>query len=292
MYMNNLRLDLICFTGSTYVGSLIAQTAAKNLTPCILELGGKCPVVVDEGADIDFTAKKIAETKASGSGQICINADYILVHSSLLDQFVTRVQQHWKDMFGENPEESAAYSRIINEFHTDRIGKLITTAGGEILCGGTFNIENKYISPTIILNPDKESEIMKEEIFGPVLPVYSYDDISEAINFINSKEKPLTVYYFGKTGSANERRVANETSSGTFMTNEMLLQFLSNYLGFGGVGQSGSGRHGGYEGFKNFSNRKGMILKGPAPGFVLNMITPPYDDDKQKKVLGAVKGSM
>jgi len=195
-------------------------------------------------------------------------------------------------MLGDSPEDCPDYSRIINEFHTERIERLISTAGGKIVCGGTVDKEKKYVAPTIILSPNQEAEIMQEEIFGPVLPVYAYKDLSEAINFINSKEKPLTVYYFGKTGSPNERRVLNETASGSFVTNDMLSQFGSNYLGFGGVGKSGYGRHGGFEGYKNFCNRKGILLKKPAPAFVVKMTAPPFDEAKKKQVLSSLKGSM
>ena len=183
-------------------------------------------------------------------------------------------------MLGERPDTSNDYSRIINEFHTERIENLIKTAGGKIICGGDVNLEHRYVSPTIIVEPNKDAPIMKEEIFGPVLPVFAYEDFSEVINMINSKEKPLAVYYFGTKGSENERRLANETSSGAFVTNDLIIQAASNYTGFGGVGHSGTGRYGGFEGFKNFSNRKGMITKKPAPTALLKGLMPPYDEDK------------
>ena len=125
-------------------------------------------------------------------------------------------------MFGEDPEKSPDYSRIVNDFHTSRLERLIKTAGGKIICGGKVNKETRYVAPTVILEPDKDSEVMTDEIFGPIMPVYTYSDFSEAINFINSKDKPLTVHYFGGRGSANERRLANETYSGHFNTNDMI----------------------------------------------------------------------
>ena len=174
----------------------------------------------------------------------------------------------------------------------DRIERLIKTGGGEIVCGGNINKETRYIAPTMILEPDMQSELMKDEIFGPVLPVYPYSDFTEAINFINDKDKPLTVHYFGERGSNNERRLANETTSGHFNTNECLVQFMSNYQGFGGVGKSGCGRHGGKEGFKNFSNRKGMIMKKPAPKFMLEGNIPPWTQEKKDGALKMIPGAL
>ena len=150
---------------------------------------------------------------------------------------------------------------MVNKFHTERVKKLIDTSGGKIICGGNANIEERHLQPTIILEPKRDSEIMHEEIFGCVLPVLSFRTIEEAVELINSKDKPLTVYYFGSKNGANMNYVAKHTSSGHFVANEINFQFITSYQGFGGVGASGQGRHGGYEGFKQFSNRKGMLLK-------------------------------
>lgn len=274
--LNNLNLDLICFTGSTQVGKIIAQTAAKNLTPCILELGGKCPLIVDHTAAMDFSASKIAFGKTINSGQICIAPDYIFVHESRVKEFVEAVQVKFKQMYGEKPEGSEFQGKMITDFHVDRVKKLIDTAGGKIVCGGNVNKEVKHIEPTIILQPSLDSPLMKEEIFGPVMPIFPYKDIREVVKFINARDKPLAIYYFGQPDSYNATMLHSETSSGAFVTNEVITHINSHSLGFGGVGASGYGRHGGYEGYKNFSNRKSLLIKGPAPAMVAGMLVPPY----------------
>lgn len=279
--VNNLNLDLICFTGSTQVGKIVAQTAAKNLTPCILELGGKCPLIVDHSAAMDFSTGKIAFGKTVNSGQICIAPDYVFVHESRIKEFVEGIQVKFKQMYGEKPEGSEFQGKMINDFHTERVKKLIDTAGGKIVCGGNMNKEARHIEPTVILQPNLDSPLMKEEIFGPVMPIFPFKDIREVVKFINARDKPLAIYYFGNPGSANCTELHCDTSSGAFVTNEIITHINSHSLGFGGVGASGYGRHGGYEGFKNFSNRKSLLIKGPAPAAVANMLLPPYSDRMQ-----------
>lgn len=195
-----------------------------------------------------------------------------------MKEFVEGVRDALKEVFGEKPEGSDDMGKMINDFHTERMERLISTAGGKIICGGNVKKEIKYCEPTIILEPDKDSELMKDEIFGPILPVYPYKSVNEAIKMIKSHDKPLTVYYFGKPNTITAKRLVEETSSGHFVANEIATHFFSQYQGFGGVGASGYGRHGGFEGFKNFSNRKGMTLKSPAPPSVNKYLSPPYTD--------------
>ena len=169
--------------------------------------------------------------------------------------------------------------KMINHFHFDRVAKmLVDDHGGEVICGGRTNRDVNHIEPTIILNPKKDSLCMSDEIFGPILPVYTYESIDECVDFINDRDKPLAVYYFGKPDSNNCNVLKNETSSGNFSSNECIMHMASHHMGFGGVGCSGNGRYGGYEGFKAFSNRKGCLIKGPAPPFIANMILPPISD--------------
>lgn len=184
-------------------------------------------------------------------------------------------------MFGEKPNGSPDMGKMVNDFHTERMERLIKTAGGKILCGGNVKKEIKYCEPTLILEPDMTSELMTDEIFGPILPIFPFKDISEALKIIKKQDKPLTVYYFGNPASPMSRRLMDETSSGHFVTNEIALHFWSQYQGFGGVGGSGYGRHGGFEGFKNFSNRKGILLKKPAPQAVNKYLAPPYTDGQK-----------
>ena len=171
---------------------------------------------------------------------------------------------------------------MINDFHTDRVDKLIKGAGGKIICGGKVNKEVRHIEPTIILQPDLNSQLMKEEIFGPVMPVFPFKDIREVIKFINARDKPLAVYYFGEAMGVNCKMVCKQTSSGAFVSNEVITQINSHHIGFGGVGMSGTGRHGGFVGFQNFSNRKGILLKNAAPPMITNLLSPPFGPKMQK----------
>ena len=276
--MNCQKFDLICFTGSTFVGKLVATEAGKNLVPCILELGGKCPFIVDRDADINCAAFKCMSLKTSNSGQVCISPDYAFVHESKLTEFVETCQQKLKQFFGDDPDKLSDFQgKMINKFHTSRVKRLIETSGGKIVCGGKVNVDERHVQPTLILEPNRDAPIMQEEIFACVLPIFAFKDITEVVEFINSKDKPLTIYYFGELSNPNMTYVQQNTSSGHFMANEVTLQVVSHYQGFGGVGASGYGRYGGYEGFKSFSNRKGMMFKKASqPAFLLNLLAPPY----------------
>ena len=170
--------------------------------------------------------------------------------------------------------------KIINDFHLKRLTNLLDTSGGQVVYGGRVNAEIRHIQPTIILNPKTDSPIMNEEIFGPILPIFVYKNLEEVITLINDRPKPLAVYYFGNPQNQDAIRIYNMTSSGSFMTNECIMQSVSHYQGFGGVGESGTGRYAGYEGFKNFSNRKGVLIKSPVPAFVREMLNPPFTDAK------------
>ena len=235
-------------------------------------------MVIDASANMDHAIAKAAYGKFINSGQVCIAPDYVLVHEKVIKEFVDGVKVKIKELFGEKPDGSDDMGKMVNAFHTDRMERLIKTAGGKIICGGNVKKDIKYCEPTLILEPDKDSELMKDEIFGPIMPIYPYRDISHALKMIKSHDKPLTVYYFGEPGTMTERALVESTSSGHFVSNEIALHFFSQYLGFGGVGASGSGRHGGFEGFKNFSNRKGMTLKKPAPAAVNRYLAPPYSE--------------
>lgn len=251
--------DLICFTGSTMKGKLVAEAAAKNLVPCILELGGKCPGIVDTSADIDLAAQKIVFSRFVNSGQTCLAVDYVIVHESIEQRLIDRLQHHTRQMFGNHPNGSPDQGKIVTDWHCDRLKKIIETSGGEVICGGGVNREIKYVEPTIIINPKLTSESMQEEIFGPILPIITFNSISEAIKTINDKDKPLAVYYYGRSVfNGNLDRVMEETSSGAFIVNDVMSHLANHAFGFGGVGASGYGRYGGYEGFKQFSNPKSI----------------------------------
>ena len=192
------------------------------------------------------------------------------------------VQVYFKELYGESPNGSENQGCMINEFHTERVENLIKTAGGTLVCGGKVNKEKKFIEPTVILQPSLESGIMKEEIFGPVMPVFPFKDIREVIKYINKGEKPLAVYYFGEPTGANSVLLSSQTSSGSYVTNECIVQILNHHTGFGGVGMSGQGRHGGFEGWKQFCNKKAIFLKNASPMFLAKMAAPPYTAKTEK----------
>lgn len=178
--------------------------------------------------------------------------------------------------------------KMINDFHFDRVEKLIKGAGGTLVCGGKVNKEVRHIEPTIILQPDLNSDLMREEIFGPVMPIFPFKDLREVIKFINARDKPLAVYYFGNPKSMNSQMLCSQTLSGAYVANEIIVQINSCSLGFGGVGKSGTGRHGGYAGFKNFSNAKSIVLKNASPPMMTAMMLPPFSPKMQTFLRGWV----
>lgn len=179
---------------------------------------------------------------------------------------------------------------IVTDFHVDRIKQLIDGAKGLVACGGKVNKAAKYVEPTVIINPDPKSPVMKEEIFGPVIPVITFKDISEVINHINDGDKPLAIYYYGKSFSnPNNDRLLNETSSGSYIVNETIIHVLNHCYGFGGVGASGYGRYGGYDGFKNWSNPKSVMIKPTVNVYPYNQLVPPFTPGKQTLIRNLIK---
>ncbi|MEG1615736.1 MAG: aldehyde dehydrogenase [Bacteroidales bacterium] len=248
------RFDYIFFTGGLKFGSYVAECAAKFLTPVTLELGGKSPCIVAPEANIALAAKRIVWGKMLNAGQTCIAPDYILVHESVRSELIKQLKINIVDHFGANPEVTPHYPRIISQNAVERLAELMKSSG-TVLFGGNLNKENRYFSPTILADPDPQSRVMQEEIFGPILPILSYKTIQEAISMINSREKPLALYYFG--GKEEAREVTRKTSSGGVCINDTILHVGNRNLPFGGVGQSGMGRYHGKHSFLTFSNLKG-----------------------------------
>lgn len=249
------KFDLIFFTGSSRVGKIVMKAAAENLTPVILELGGKSPCIVDRDADVNLTAKRIVWGKFLNAGQTCIAPDYLFVHQSIKEDLLKYMIFHIESMYGENPKESKYYARIIHEHAMDRLWDLLEEV--KLLYGGKSNKEERYISPTLVEITSTQTKIMQEEIFGPILPILSFSDITEATDYICSKDKPLALYYFGKEKNSN--KILQETSSGGGGINNTLLHVANHYLPFGGVGNSGMGRYHGEESFKAFSNLRAIV---------------------------------
>ena len=252
------RFDMIFFTGSPRLGKIVMKSAAETLTPVVLELGGKSPCIVDESADLDLAAKRIAWGKMVNLGQTCIAPDYVLVHANIKDQLEQKIVHHWQQFFGEDASKSQFLPRMITKEAFDRVSAYLDQ--GNIVYGGETDRENKYISPTLMDQVDRDAPVMEDEIFGPVLPVLPFEHIEEAIDIVNSKSKPLAYYYFGK--SRNARALLERNTSGGVCINDTLIHISNHALPFGGVGTSGIGRYHGKYSFEAFSNAR-AIMKSP-----------------------------
>ena len=253
-----LRWDLIFFTGSTPVGKKIYAEAALNLTPVILELGGKSPVVVEDDASIQVAARKIIWGKLIDAGQTCISPDYLFVNINVKNILIKQMKLEINRMYGSNPIENPDYPKIISEKAFNRISSYIEQ--GEVIHGGRTDRVKLSIEPTLI-EASLADKCMEDEIFGPVLPVITYTRLDEVISYINSKAKPLSIYYFSSSRK-KQNRMIGETSSGACLINDVILHFANNNLPFGGVGDSGMGRYHGKESFRAFSNMKAVMKSG------------------------------
>ncbi len=277
------RFDFICFTGSPEVGKIVMEAAARHLTPVLLELGGKSPCIVDRDIDMETTARRIVWAKFFNAGQTCVAPDYLLVPEDgkalLLDELAQTVRR----FYGQDPQVSPDYARIINERHFDRLTGLLDS--GQTVCGGRHDRNDLYIEPVILDNVAWESPIMGEEIFGPILPVLTYKSIGEVIDRLKRMEKPLALYAFSRNRKWAER-IMTEISFGGGCVNAGLMQFVNKNLPFGGVGNSGMGCYHGHYGFEAFSHRKGILDKRLRPD--LSLLYPPYGNNLKwlKRLLG------
>lgn len=262
--------DIIFFTGSPKVGKVVMKAAAENLTPVVLELGGKSPCIVDADANIDIAAKRITWGKLINAGQTCIAPDYLFAHHSIKDELLSKITSNIKLMYGENSKESRFYPRIVNEDAVKRLSGLLNE--GTIHTGGEIDTKERFFPPTIIDDVKPDFLIMKEEIFGPILPVMTFEHIEETIDYINKNEKPLACYYFGKNKKA--KQVLSKTTSGGACINDVLLHIGNHNLPFGGVGNSGMGHYHGQESFLAFSHKR-AVLTSPT-WFDLSMKYAPF----------------
>jgi aldehyde dehydrogenase (NAD+) len=252
------RWDYIFFTGSVQVGKIVAKAAAQFLTPVTLELGGKNPCIIDETANIKLAAKRIVWGKFINGGQTCIAPDYILIHASVKDKFTTCFQAEVTKAYGENPETSKDYPRIVNQRNFDRL--TIMLKNQKILIGGLTNREDNYIAPTLIDEPSLDSEIMKGEIFGPISPVISYNNKEDLHKIISNYEKPLALYVFTGKNSFAKKMIAKYSFGGGTI-NDTTVHFANHNLPFGGVGESGIGGYHGKQTFDLFSHKKGIVKR-------------------------------
>lgn len=261
-----LPFDHVFFTGSTTVGKLVMAACAQHLTPVTLELGGKSPVIVSRDADLAVAARRIAWAKAINAGQTCTAPDYVLVEESVRPQLV-------EHLLVELPKAAEAdTTHIVNRHHLNRLSALLASHGGH-QSGGVVDVEKLEIGPALITDPDVDAPLMREEIFGPILPVVSVENVAAAIEFVNARPKPLALYLFTESRDV-ERRVLDQTSSGSVVVNHLLYQLLVPELPFGGVGQSGIGNYHGKHGFDTFSHSKAVLRKPSRPD--LSVTYPPY----------------
>lgn len=254
--MNNFRFDHVFYTGSTTVGKQVYKMAAEKLVPVTLELGGKSPCVIEADADLKVAARRIAMTKFSNAGQMCIAVDYVLIHESVKDKWVEEMKKALSTFFSGNPEQSYEYGRIINHRQYDRISAYLQQ--GKILYGGKQNRETLYIEPTLLTDISTGASVMEEEIFGPVLPVIGFNDRKEALNIIAKHPDPLAFYVY--TGDKKKaEQWLQDVPSGNACINNSSLHATNHHLPFGGRGNSGIGAYHGHHSFHIFSHQKGVL---------------------------------
>ena len=283
-----LAFDHMLFTGGTEIAKHVMRAAADNLVPLTLELGGKSPVVVGQSSKMQDVAQRVMQGKTMNAGQICLAPDYALVPEGRVNEFVDAAVSVTSEMFPEM-KDNDDYTSIINQKHYDRIQGYLTDAkekGAEVVEINPSNEDfsqqpHHKIPPTIVLNPTEDMQIMQEEIFGPVLPVKTYSNVSESVDYINSKDRPLGLYYFGKDKKEQDF-VLNNTTSGGVTVNDVISHIQMEDLPFGGVGPSGMGSYHGHDGFKEFSHAKATYTQSKLNLMKIAGLVPPYKKKEEK----------
>jgi aldehyde dehydrogenase (NAD+) len=276
------KFDYIFFTGSTQVGKIVMKAAAEHLTPLTLELGGKSPAIVSKSSDLEITAKRLVWGKFTNCGQTCVAPDYLYVHKDVKEELIKLIIKSIRDFYGEYPKKSSDYGRIISEKHLSRLSGFLKD--GKVLYGGNFDLKEKYMGPTLLELSGWEYPVMKEEIFGPILPVLEFQSLEDIAGVIKKQPKPLALYLFTKDKKEIDY-ILKEISFGGGCINDTMLHLASEELPFGGVGESGLGRYHGKYSFETFSHQKSILTKSFKPDFDLRY--PPYEKNmgKLKKLL-------
>lgn len=264
------RWDKVFFTGSTRVGKIVMEAAAKNLTPVDLELGGKNPVIVDKDANLKVAARRIIWGKCLNAGQSCVAPDYLFVHNTLKDEFLKLLKETIDKFYSGNPQKSTDFGRIVNRKALERLQSLIE--GQQIYYGGETDFSDNFMAPAIVVDAKETDAIIEEEIFGPVLPVLVFSELNEVINFINHREKPLACYYFSES-KKKQKYFLKHIFSGDACINEVVIHFTNFALPFGGVGFSGMGSYHGKHSFECFSHTRSVVKTTTA--FDLPLRYPP-----------------
>ncbi|MEK2688410.1 aldehyde dehydrogenase family protein [Bdellovibrio sp. GT3] len=285
--------DHVFFTGSTAVGKIIMRGASEHLARVTLELGGKSPTIVDNSANLQEAAKKIVWAKFFNAGQTCIAPDYLFVQADVHNHFVRLLEKEIENSFGKDKEAqktSNSFARIINTKHTVRLKGLLENAlanNSSLLCGGEVDVESRYVAPTLLDKVEPGSEIMSQEIFGPVLPILTFKDLQEVVTYVNYHPKPLMIYLYSNS-SFNIKKITKETSSGSLSINDSLISLMNPHLPFGGVGASGLGSYHGEFGMEAFSHKKAIFKQGWG-GKAIKLLYPPYNEGKLKLVKNLLK---
>lgn len=275
------RFDHIFYTGGGRVGRIVARAAAEHLTPVTLELGGKSPVYVDDTADPAGVAKRIAWAKFMNAGQTCVAPDYVLGSRETLRKLAVELDGAIHDLYGSAAQRNPDYGRIVNDAQFERLVSYL--GDGEIICGGEYDAESRFIAPTVLAGVSCEAPVMRDEIFGPILPLVEVDDLSDAIGFVAGRDKPLAAYVFSDDPIAR-RRWTVETSSGALTFGAPILHLTVPELPFGGVGESGYGAYHGERSFRLFSHEKAVLVKPLAPDTLGPTIMPPFTSGKDRLV--------
>lgn len=269
--------DHIFFTGGEAVAQIVMAAAAKNLTPVVLELGGKNPTIVHSSANLRIAARRIAHGRWFNAGQTCTAPDYVLVFKDVAEEFLARLKETLLEFYGEDPQKSPDYGRMITSRHFDRVTKLL--ASGTIYHGGQYDRTDRFIAPTVLVNVSPRSPAMQEEIFGPILPVLEVGDVREAIDFVNARPSPLGLYLFSEDRSVTEQ-ILNSTASGDAAVNECTVQPIVHDLPFGGIRNSGMGKYHGEWGFRAYTNARGVLYHSTKLDFA-GLRYPPYDRNRR-----------
>ncbi len=272
------RMDFIFFTGSTKVGKIVMEAAAKHLTPVVLELGGKSPAIVTEQADIEIAAERIIWSKLLNTGQTCIATDYVLVDEKVKNQFIKVLKEKIIEFYGQSIQENSDYGRIVQGSSIDKFIQLIEENRHSLIYGGEYDLKTRFVAPSLFdIGLTRENSLMKEEIFGPLLPICTYGQLSEAIQFVKEGEKPLAVYLFSDDRTI-QKQILHELSFGGGGINQTILHVANDDLPFGGVGASGMGNYHGKYSIETFSHKKSVVFG--RKDSMAKLIYPPYDQKK------------
>jgi aldehyde dehydrogenase (NAD+) len=263
--------DHIFFTGSPAIGKVVMAAAARHLTPVVLELGGKSPAIVHSSADLEVTARRIAQGRWLNAGQTCTAPDYVLVDRKVAPAFLDRLKATVFDFYGADPQQSPDYGRVVSERHFDRLSSLL--ANGKIFFGGQHDRSDLYIAPTVLTDVPPDAAVLQDEIFGPILPVLEVDSMDQAIQHVNERPHPLGLYAFARDPSVADAILA-ATASGDAAVNDCAVHPIVSELPFGGVGTSGMGKYHGQWGFRAYTNARGVLHRGTR--FDAALRYPPY----------------